>query len=84
MPIKDCHDQRTVLLLQERNTHSSHENFVTLIEVEVRAGEKRVTSAFSGQSNDSMMEDIEREAPARVFVEVRGEEVVSPPSAVVP
>jgi len=60
----------------ERNAHSSHKNLVTLVEIEVWVREEGLTSILPGQSNDLMVEDVEREALPEVLLEVRLEEVV--------
>jgi hypothetical protein len=60
-----------------RNTYSSHENLVTPADVEMGVGEENPTSILSTQSNDVMVEDVEREALAEVLFQVRLKEVVS-------
>ena len=70
MIAKDRYDQWTGLFPQERNTHSSHENLVTLIEVEMGVRKKCMARIISNQSNDLVVKDIEREALASVSFEV--------------
>ena len=62
---------------QERYANSSHQNLVTLAEVEVWARVERFTGILPSQSNDVMMEYFEREALSEVSFEVRLEEIVS-------
>ena len=61
-----------------RNTYSSPQNLVTLADVEMGVGEENSTSILPTQSNDVMVEDVEREALAEVLFQVRPKEVVSP------
>ena len=65
-------------MLCERNPHRSHKDFVTLVEGKVLIGVESLTSIFSNQSDDIMVEDVERETLSVVSLEVRLEEVVSP------
>ena len=63
---------------RERKTYSPHKDPVTLIEVEVWVREEKLTSIFPSQSNDVMVEHVEREALSGVSLQVRPKEVVSP------
>ena len=60
------------------DAHSSHKNSVTLIEAEVWIGEEGLASVFPSQSNDVVVEHVEREALAEVPFEIRVEKVVPP------
>ena len=62
---------------RERNAHGPQQNLVTLAEAKVWAREEHFTSILSSQSNDLMLEYVEREALSEVSFEVRLEEVVS-------
>ena len=61
--------------LQEGNAHSSHEDLVTLTEIEVGFGKKCLASVCPGQSDDLVVEHVEREASQFSF-EIGLEEVV--------
>ena len=60
------------------DTHSSHEKFVALIEIEVRVRVKSFPPLFPNQSNDVMVEHVEGKALSEVLLEIRVEEVVPP------
>ena len=73
----DRKNQRKILLLRERSPHRSHQDFVALVEVDMRVGIESSTGIFSNQSNDVVMEHVERETLSEVSLEVRLEEVVT-------
>ena len=50
--------------------YSSPKNLVTFVEVEVWVGEENSTGVFASQSNDIVVEDVEREALSQVSLEV--------------
>jgi len=62
----------------ERYTHSPHQKFVALVEVEVWMRVESLAGIFPGQSNDCMVEHIKGEALAVVFLEIRVEELEAP------
>ena len=64
--------------MQVRNTYRSREKLETLQDVKVRVGEKNAASLFPGQSDELVVDHIERETSPRVSFVVRLEEVVSP------
>ena len=70
-------NQSKVLLLRERNPHRPHKYLVTLVEGKMWIGIESSTSILPSQSNDIMVENIERETFPRVSIEVRVDEVVS-------
>jgi len=74
----DRQTQWSIQLPWKRNAHSSHKYPVTLVEVEVWVREERLTSILPNQSNDIMVEDVEREALSDVSLEVQLKEVVPP------
>ena len=59
---------------EERNTYGSQENPVTPAEMKVCVRVENLTSVVPVQSNDSVVEHVERE----VFLKARMEEIVSP------
>jgi len=61
-----------------RDAHSSHQDPVTLVDVQVLVRKKSFAGFFPNQSNDGMVEHIEREVLAEVSTEIRMEEVESP------
>ena len=61
-----------------RETRTPRKNFVTLAGAKVWVRVENSTSVVPSQSNNVMVEDIEREAFSEVSLEVRMEEVVSP------
>ena len=73
----DHQGQYNVRLARGRKAYSPHKDPVTLIEVEVWVREENLTSIFPSQSNDVMVEHVEREALSEVFLQVRPKEVVS-------
>jgi len=62
----------------KKNTHRSLKDLVTLEEVEVWVRVERLTSILPNQSNDIMVEDVERETLSEVLLEVQLKEVVPP------
>ena len=50
----------------ERETHSSYENFEAFWGIEVWVREEGLASVFPSQSDDVMVENVEREAPSGV------------------
>ena len=61
---------RTLGCCGGRDAHSSHKEFVALVEVEVVVRVKSFPSLFPSQSNDVMVEYIKREALSEVFLEL--------------
>jgi hypothetical protein len=62
----------------EGNTHATHKNPITPAEVKVWVGIENPTSIAPVQSDDSVMEYIERETFSEVLLETRMEKIVSP------
>ena len=62
----------------EKGTHSPHQKFVALVEVEVWVRVESLAGIFPGQSDDIMVEYIEGEALAEVSLEIRVEEIEPP------
>ena len=61
-----------------RNTHSSLKKHVTLTEVEVLRSKEHLTSILPSQSNDSVVQHVEREALSKVSLKIPLKEVASP------
>ena len=64
--------------MQVRNTYRSHEKLDTLRGVKVRVGEKNAAGLFPGQSDELVVDHIERETFPQVSFVIRLDEVVSP------
>ena len=64
--------------MQDRNTYRSCEKLETLHDVKVRVRENNAAGLFPGQSDELVVDHIERETFPRVSFIVRLEEVVSP------
>jgi hypothetical protein len=66
----------------DRNAYSSHENLVTIIDAEVWMRKKYMTSILPSQSDDFVVEYVERKALSHVSFVVGLKEVVPTPEEV--